>query len=377
MNNRLNFLKKVWIGFLGVFRFSPSTKIKPMSNNNDPLGLEPAKNIPAASPERASRELAQLNALADQLNKAAEIPPSSIPKEEAVPIVARPTERPSPAVNRQPAPFQIPNHAPIAPFVPAKVEVLTPPKPKAPPMNPELIFYTGRLKAGKDFVAAQTGATIFGFADPLYDLRKHFFGEVDKDKHGARELLQIMGQWGRGEVSEKYPLTPARAAFTKMIRDAGKLGDFGDWSVDWDSFGRNPNIWLDSMLARVTTFREDPDNDNKRVACVNVRFANEHKALTDAGWTHFHVMCSAPTWDARIRAAGIDPKSPALIDVSEQMAINLDRQATQMASRRPTLRLRCIWSDDKMATSYSGAFHTVSSFLQDLEIFSQHEPAKP
>lgn len=314
-----------------------------MNTNDNDLGLDaPETKSYAPSPSKVARELAALNALADQLNIAAEVPSNSIPKMETRDFT--------------------PTRAPELPTKPLVV--------KTPPFNPELIFYTGRLKAGKDFVAAQTGATIFGFAEPLYAMRAHFFGEVDKDKHGARELLQIMGQWGRGTVSDKYPLTPARASFVKMVRECGQAGDFGDFGVDWENFGRSEDLWLAAMLHRVTEFKEHPENANKRVACVNVRFKNEHARLTAAGWTHFHVMCSPSTWEDRLRSAGIDPKSPALTDVSEQMAINLDKQAIDIAMRRPNTKLRCVWSDDTTPPNYPGAFHTVASFLADLATLS-------
>src|SRR6185503_8957360 len=38
------------------------------------------------------------------------------------------------------------------------------------------IFFTGRLCAGKDWCASAVGATIFGFADPMYALTEYLFG---------------------------------------------------------------------------------------------------------------------------------------------------------------------------------------------------------
>lgn len=352
------------------------------ATSND-LGIPAAAELPVASPERTAREAAALNAVVAAMNREA-------------------------GVQGEPK-FEISTHKPIAPFVPSKVEVLTPPKPpeseaqqvanikaSAPPgefysvgrgpvvnmkpaeqvthrrspFNPRLLFYTGRLKAGKDFVATATGATVFGFADPLYAMRRVFFGEVNKDQYGAREILQLFGQWGRGVVSAQYPLNASRASFTMMARSVGARGEFGDWGVDWRSFGRNEDIWLDAMLKRVESYSQEHGNEDKRIACVNVRFANEHKALTESGWCHFHVLCSANTWEERIRTAGLDPKSPAMIDTSEQMAIGLDRQAMQAAQRNPSAMLRCIWNDDKQPSPAPKAFHYLPSFLADLEIFS-------
>lgn len=321
----------------------------------DKLGIPATPALVAASPERLAREAAQLNVLTAQLNREAGVRPPVEPAPRSVAAVLaedkfNPLEVAA-AFDRPPSKPQQVTHT-------------------RSPFNPRLLFYTGRLKAGKDFVAAATGATIFGFADPLYAMRKLFFGDVDKDKHGAREILQLFGQWGRGVVSAQYPLNASRASFTMMARSLGTRGEFGDWAVDWAAFGRSENLWLDAMLRRVAMFRAHPGNEDKRIACVNVRFANEHKALTEAGWTHFHVLCSSHTWEERIRAAGLDPKSPAMIDTSEQMAIGLDRQVAQAAQRSPNLMLRCVWSDDKQSCPTPKCVHTMQSFLRDLEIFS-------
>jgi hypothetical protein len=292
------------------------------------LGINSKAGSPFVSTERAARETASLNALVAGLNKEAGV---EAPKQE-----------------------------PVAQSIPHRRS----------PFNPRLIFYTGRLKSGKDFVAAATGATIFGFADPLYAMRKYFFGEVDKDKFGARETLQLFGQWGRGTVNAQYPLNASRASFIALARELGDRGDFGDWAIDWKSFGRTENIWLDGMLRRVEAYRSSRGNEETRIASVNVRFANEHKALTEAGWCHFHVLCSTQTWEERIRAAGLDPKAPAVTDLSEQMAIGLDRQAIQVSHRSPNSMVRCIWNDEKQPSPAPKAFHTLKSFKEDLDIFS-------
>lgn len=383
MSSLQKYLQKVTTGFAAAFHFFQSQLKKIMNKiSADELSIPATPNLPPASPAKLAREAAALSSMVANLNKEAGV--QGEPPEVVLPSGSYKVQ-PSAAKRVETEAQHVAN---IKASAPPGVDFLVgrgptvnvkPPEQvthRRSPFNPRLLFYTGRLKAGKDFVAAATGATIFGFADPLYAMRKFFFGEVDKDKFGAREILQLFGQWGRGVVSAQYPLNASRASFTVLARRLGSAGDFGigsgvnSWLIDWDSFGRNENIWLDGMLRRVKRYTQQHGNEEKRIACVNVRFPNEHKALTESGWTHFHVMCSPQTWEERIRAAGLDPKSPAMLDTSEQMAINLDRQALQAAQRNPSAMLRCIWNDDKQPSPALKAFHSLDSFKADLEIFS-------
>src|SRR4051812_18700276 len=82
---------------------------------------------------------------------------------------------------------------------------------------------SGQLKSGKDYVANQCGYTVVGFADPIYALVKVLLGTSDKNIPGVRRMLQLVGQWGRGIVSEEYPLTLERASTTKWIKYTGAV----------------------------------------------------------------------------------------------------------------------------------------------------------
>lgn len=236
-----------------------------------------------------------------------------------------------------PPPSDIPNRQEI---VRPKSQIVRPPAPAPEETKQDVqinfeskVFTTGRLNAGKDTFLTKIGRTIHGFADPLYAIQKAFFGTDDKKAPGARAFLQQVGQWGRGTVTDKYPLTAERAVFTTLIQAMGaQLG----FDVDWASFGKTDAIWVNALIERTAGI------DN--IGISNVRFKNEREALTAAGFTHYHVMASPQTLAARWKAAGIPPNSPALTDISEQMAIALDKAALD-AGRKPGGKLRVIWSD--------------------------------
>lgn len=202
---------------------------------------------------------------------------------------------------------------------------------------PPRTFTTGRMKAGKDFILSHFGYRIHGFAEPLYALQEFFFGNPDKKLPGARQFLQKVGQWGRGMVTEQYPITTERAAFCQFIRILG--GELASVcpSVDWNAFGTD-DLWLNALLHRVQ------QEESARVGVSNVRFENEFHGLANAGWTHFHVMCSPETWAKRLKESGLNPKSAEVADTSERMAIALDADSLKSAKTKGG-KLRIIWND--------------------------------
>jgi hypothetical protein len=205
---------------------------------------------------------------------------------------------------------------------------------------PDKIYTTGRLMAGKDHVLTTLGYQIFGLADPLYRLQEHFFPGTDKATPGARAFLQTIGQWGRGQVDLKYPLSTERAAFVAMIRAFGARGELGTL-VNWEDYGRDENIWLDCLLRRTRS------TDFPLQAVSNVRFENEASFLTADGWQSFHVFCSPQTWEKRLKAKGLTPKSPEVSDFSEQYAIAMDNAVRKAFTSQPRgPKLRAIWNDE-------------------------------
>lgn len=233
------------------------------------------------------------------------------------------------------------------------------PKPAAEKRSlPPFVFTTGRLRVGKDFVLKSLGYQIHGFADPLYALQKYFFGTDDKSVPGARKFLQTIGQWGRGQIDEKYPLSATRANFTTIIRGLGQNGVLPkSLGVDWNQFGQNPDLWLNAFLTRMGTQAEGQHGVS------NVRFVNEHEGLSTAGWTHFHVMCSAQTWAKRLKESGLTPASPELKDLSEQMAIGLDADSMRRVKIKPQgPKLRVIWNDPEVR-SPSSRFYILNELI--------------
>jgi hypothetical protein len=233
------------------------------------------------------------------------------------------------------------------------------------------LFFTGRVASGKDYCATQVGAHVMGFADPLYALVNACFGlqvsaTAGKEIPGVREVLQIFGQWGRGAISGKYPVTPARALFCHHVRR--ELGPMlpEELNVNWAVFGTDPDIWLDSAIRRADAW--SAANPGQRIALTNVRFENEYKRLVAAGWTGYHVMCGANTWSARLKSQGLDTASPALKDTSEELAIHLDKDTIRKVhSPNPGGgMLRVIWNDT--APPPSKRLYTVGQWLQEVAI---------
>ncbi len=238
-------------------------------------------------------------------------------------------------------------------------------------VSTQKIFFTGRLKRGKDFCAAQSGSKVVGFAEPMYALATYFFGvpvsaHEGKDLPGCRELLQAIGQVGRGVITPEYPMSLGRAAFVQMVRSLGTMNTPGFCSsVDWKDYGLDTDIWIKSCLLRANALLTE--SPNVRVGVTNCRFIDEYKALTADGWQPWHVMCSAKTHEDRLARAGIKPNSPALQNVTEHMASRLDAQVTKKISEQPRgPMLHVIWNDNTPPPS--PRLYTVNQFLQQLAI---------
>lgn len=265
----------------------------------------------------------------------------------------------------------------IATSSPALAEALAPDKVVAPPaqsapleqqISPtplgRKLFLTGRLCSGKDFVAGKIGAEIFGFADPIYALAEYLLGvkvnaNEGKDLPGVRKFLQTVGQWGRNEVSEQYPHSVERALFCRMVRgltaQKAKLGA----GVNWMRFGLDADLWIDGLLKRVASVES---NAVDIIAVTNCRFPNEYKRLSEAGYQHWHIICSPSTWLARLAERKLDAKSAVLSDTSEQLASNLNADLTRkLSAAKHGPKMRVIWNDEKLSCP-SNRIHTFAEF---------------
>jgi hypothetical protein len=257
---------------------------------------------------------------------------------QAAQVSANPNARHKPAA-------AIPTAASVAPVSGGGTSAL-PSFVPAPALNK--VFFTGGLCVGKDYVAALAGLPVEGFARPLYALANHFFGGVgisatDPNKDivpGMRAFLQTVGQWGRGTVNAQYPVTPTRAVFIAAVRSLGASGALpADLGVNWSTFGINENIWLDAALARIA------DAGTERISITNVRFANEFKRLSEAGFTNFHVITTPAERIERLAKRGLTPQSPVLKDISEHLAQALDKKVIeQLSGSRKGPKMRVIWN---------------------------------
>jgi len=226
------------------------------------------------------------------------------------------------------------------------------------------LFFTGRMKAGKDFCASVAGCKIFGFADPLYLLSNFLFGTSDKTVPGVRQFLQKAGQWGRGTVNSEYPLTTERAVFIQLVRALGRGKQLNDPLTDWENYGKAEGIWLNSCVARVTEWRKA--NPTQRVAISNVRFVDEYNRLRELGWRHWHILCSPKTWEQRLAVEKLTLTSPEVRNYSEQFAIHLDADVHKKISGLGSTRFHVVWSDPA-APPMSTRVHTVSDFLRTVK----------
>jgi hypothetical protein len=226
-------------------------------------------------------------------------------------------------------------------------------------MTKQSYCFSGRMYAGKDYVAERAGLKIVGFADPMYEIAEGLFGTRNKEVTGMRAFLQYLGQVGWGCVSEKYPLTPERATFVQMIRDKGAILTTGFRWVNWHEYGKRQDFWVNIMMTKLgfklapkdeewrddrraegrVSLRTEPDPD-VAYGVVNARFEHEMVALKAAGFKHVHVMCSDDTRNARAVAKGKAITATDDNDLSEQLGIGLDRcfglVAGGQQSRLPT-----------------------------------------
>lgn len=264
----------------------------------------------------------------------------------------------------------------IATSSPALAEALAPDKVVAPPaqsapleqqISPtplgRKIFLTGRLCSGKDYIAGKIGADIFGFADPIYSLAAYLLNvkvnaNEGKDAPGVRKFLQTVGQWGRNEVTEQYPHTVERAMFCMMVRSLANQNCLSA-GVEWGMFGLSSDLWIDGLLKRVDVL---PMDSSRIIAVTNCRFPNEYKRLSEAGYQHWHIICSPSTWLARLAERKLDAKSAVLSDTSEQLASNLNADLTRkLSAAKHGPKMRVIWNDEKLPCP-SNRIYTFAEF---------------
>lgn len=302
----------------------------------------------------------------DRSGEGATLPPTALPTQEAVDevIIRRPavpvaTRRPEPEIDVDEE--QIPLEAAAeeaetdTPAVP-DMDNPTPGEVGVPNPKYRKVVFTGQMKAGKDFCASAAGYTILSLAAPLYALLDFFFGinEETKDAPGARQFMQLVGTWGRGDISAREPISPERAVFVRMVQTMGEHGllPMSD-TVDWKMFGKHKNIWLDACLKRADAILEA--DENAKVAVVNGRFENEIKAFDDAGWSRFHVMASPLALRQRREESNVP--AAALQHPSEALAIALDKGSITVSRKTQKAKINVIWNDPAAGRPSSKFYH--------------------
>ena len=209
---------------------------------------------------------------------------------------------------------------------------------------------SGRMRAGKDHVAKTCGYKIVSFSQPIYWLLEAYCGTSDKRYPGIREMMQKVGQWGWGSVSQQYPITFERIGFTNWVRF--KLHDYhGAYpslsGINWFQYGNQKDFWVRILLDRVAKL-----SPTEKVAVVNVRFDHELAPLRDAGFSHYHVYCEESTRRSRF---GDEPFNESeQLDESELFAV-------QQKVLLPDDRV--IWNDHNPVPP-GKAYITIGQFIE-------------
>lgn len=201
------------------------------------------------------------------------------------------------------------------------------------------IILTGRSGVGKNWLAQRLNAEIRELFEPIHDMLADAFGNKHKSFESA---LQTIMAWGRGMVSDNFPISPARFQFCieskhNMFEESG--------------FGESPDFWA-KLLVRYLTSR--PQGESRPIVVTSVTSTAEFQALTAAGFKHYHVVCSSATLANRPKR-----QSPG-----DALAAVLDKQVVeQLSSRKEGAKLKAVWND---AAAAHPRLHTVQSFLQEV-----------
>lgn len=190
-------------------------------------------------------------------------------------------------------------------------------------LDPDRVILSGSRRAGKSYVAKESGYDLYGVADPMYKLSEHYLGTSDKSTGGVRGFLQAVGALGRGESpNAECPL--ARHSWSDIKDDIQTFGHEITGMLPesvWDRFGETAGFWVKALCARV-------EDAGGRIAVPNGRFPNEINRLTSShGFEHRHVMCHPDTRRTRLRENGEDADLESEDDVTEQLAQELNQVA--------------------------------------------------
>jgi len=121
--------------------------------------------------------------------------------------------------------------------------------------NPQPFALIGLARSGKDWVISECGRRPISLAAPIEDLAKNILSPdytlpITKATPGYRRVLQLWGQWGRGLISEEYPLTPERLAWLDLVR-RNHIPWMTRHCLREPKFGQ-PSFWIDGAVRRTS-----------------------------------------------------------------------------------------------------------------------------
>lgn len=199
-----------------------------------------------------------------------------------------------------------------------------------------LAAFVGPYGVGKDHAAEAMGFTqVVKFAGPLYRLAEELAGrKVDKSEPGWRKTLCQLGAWGRGEVTEEWPMTAERALLCYVVRNLDALPGFGDFH----GFGTSPNFWRDRAISTALNVAHNYGH----VAITDARYPNEIDECLANDFMVYFVACRTTTLEGRRQRLGYPLRSS---DQSEKVANDLFTRVTIDARAPEDPLIRVLWSD--------------------------------
>jgi hypothetical protein len=201
------------------------------------------------------------------------------------------------------------------------------------------LILTGRSGVGKTWLAQRLNAQAWEISSVIEEvLSKLDFASAPFHK-SYHTMVQTLLAWGRGHVSDGFPLSPARLLFMLQARDL----------LDVEGFGR-PDFWASLLVQKVADF-------SGPVVVTSVTSGAEFQVLQEAGFKHYHVVCSSATLANRQKRQGAP---------GEALAAHLDKQATEkLSNRKDGEKLKCVWND---AAKAHPRLYSVQEFLQEVSV---------
>ncbi len=256
----------------------------------------------AANPSLAKRRGASKPAPA-VLN--AELPPATMPTATAVILATE--EAPTTSVST------------VVPSSP----------PSATGASATKIFFTGRSGIGKTFLAQLIGAKIREFHQPLSAL---WTGAAPSPAE-----LQRLIAWANGVYDEKNLNTLERVLFVHAAR-SGLLG-----GIELPLFGQ-PNFLVRYLV-------QEAAGTDGILAVTDVQTKEDFQVLRDAGFKHFHVVCSQTTMASRNKRQR-----------DERLAQHLDSQASTVMQKEPRGDKKPVIWCDPISPLPCERFYSVAEF---------------